>query len=140
MEKLFYIITVRNEVAKVMFLQACVCPRGGWGVGGAWSQGGCLVPGRSALGGCLVSGGTWFQGVPGPGGLLQGGVCFRGVGGAWSQGVSSQGVCIPACTEADPPEWRPPWERQLLLRTVRILLECILVSETFESRYKTAFQ
>ena len=22
-------ITIRNEVAKVMFLQACVCPRGG---------------------------------------------------------------------------------------------------------------
>ena len=71
MEKLFYIITVRNEVAKVMFLQACVCPRGGWGVGGAWSQGGCLVPGRSALGGCLVSGGTWFQGC------LVLGVCSR---------------------------------------------------------------
>ena len=25
------IFTVRNEVAKVMFLQACVCPRGVWG-------------------------------------------------------------------------------------------------------------
>ena len=25
------LITVRNEVAKVMFLQACVCPRGGGG-------------------------------------------------------------------------------------------------------------
>ena len=25
----FVIITVRNEVAKVMFLQACVCPHGG---------------------------------------------------------------------------------------------------------------
>ena len=56
--------TVRNEVAKVMFLQACVCP-----------QGGCLL-----------------------------------------------------CTEA--PHSR---ERRLLLRTVRILLECILVAKTLTS-------
>ena len=32
-------------------------------------------------------------------------------------------VC-PACTEADP----PPRERRLLLRMVRILLECILIT------------
>ena len=32
-----------------------------------------------------------------------------------------RGVCIPACSEADPPPGR------LLPRTVRILLECILV-------------
>ena len=41
------IITVRNEVAKVMFSQACVCPRGG---------------GVSAPGGCLVWGGVWSRG------------------------------------------------------------------------------
>ena len=36
-------ITVRNEVAKVMFLQVSVCPQGG----GAWSWRGegCMVPG-----------------------------------------------------------------------------------------------
>ena len=73
----FVIITVRNEVAKVMSLQVCVCP-----------QGGCLV-----------------RGVSGPGGM-----------------PDPEGVGIPACIEAD-----PPWERRLLLRTVRILLECILV-------------
>ena len=33
------------------------------------------------------------------------------------------GVCIPACTEADTPHT----SRRLLLRVVRILLECILV-------------
>ena len=50
------IVTVRNEVAKVMFLQACVCPRGGvWSglggvctcgsaLGGAWSPGGVGIP------------------------------------------------------------------------------------------------
>ena len=77
-----FVITVRNEVAKVMFSQACV---------------------------------------------------HRGEG-AWSWGGSAPGgVGIPACTEADPlgadtPRTRhPPRERRLLLRTVRILLECILV-------------
>ena len=53
-----------------------------------------------------------FTGVclsTGGGGLVPGGCLLRGV------------VGIPACTEADPLR-----ERQLLLRTVRILLECIL--------------
>ena len=54
-------------------------------------------PGGSAPRGCLVSGG-----MPGP-------------GGGW--------VGIPACTEADP----LPREKQPLMRTIRILLECILV-------------
>ena len=66
---------------------------------GAWSQGG------------FAPGGAWSWG-----GLLPGGVCYRE--GAWSGGVG-----IPAYTEADP----SPRERRLLLRTVRILLECILV-------------
>ena len=60
--------------------------------------GGCLVCG----GVCMVPGGVCSRGVPGPRGCLV-------LGG------------IPACTEAD------PRERRLLLRTVRILLECILV-------------
>ena len=64
------IITVRNEVAKVMFLQVSVCPRGG------------------GIPACLAAG-------------------LRGGG-------------IPACPS-------PPASRRLLLRTVRILLECILV-------------
>ena len=77
-----------------------------WGVHG---PGGLLwgVPGQGVCsGGCLVCG------VPGPGGLLR--------GGTWSGGAG-----IPACTEADPPE------RQLLMRTVRIPLECILVHAHF---------
>ena len=59
-------ITVRNEVAKVMFLQVCVCPQGGL------LRGGCPVP----RWGVLVRGV-----VPGPrGGLL------RGVGiPAWTE-------------------------------------------------------
>ena len=91
-----------NEVwGKVICLQACVCPQ--WGGG---------LPG---LGGSAPWGGACFQrgGVPGlggcllPGGLLLGGACSRGggaAGGVW---------------------WRPPG--RLLLRAVRILLECILV-------------
>ena len=47
------LITVRNEVAKVMFLQVSVCPQ----EGGAWSRG---VPGPR---GYLVRGGAWSWGV-----------------------------------------------------------------------------
>ena len=50
------IITDRNEVAKVVFLKECVCPRGG----------GCLVPG----GGLLLGGGVCSRGMSAPGGLL----------------------------------------------------------------------
>ena len=69
--------------------------------------GGCLLPGGSAPRGCLVREGLLpgAGGVPGP----------RGV-------PAPRGIGIPVCTEADTPR-----ERRLLLRTVRILLECILV-------------
>ena len=62
----FKIITVRNEVAKAVFLHLSVCPRG---------------------------------------------------------------VCLSACWDTTPPlgSRHPPPSRRLLLRTVRILLECILV-------------
>ena len=77
--------------------------------GGAWS-GGCLlwgmpgsggVPGLggSALGGCLV----FFWGGCGLllGGAWSGGEGVSAPGRSW--GVCSQGVGIPACTDADPP-------------------------------------
>ena len=60
---LFSFVTVHNEVAKVMFLQACDCPQGGGGVvcsgrvsvGGGSVLGRCLLPGVSASGGvCSV--------------------------------------------------------------------------------------
>ena len=43
------------------------------------------------------------------------------------QAHTQGGECVPACTEADP----PTPSRQLLLRAVRILLECILVFHSF---------
>ena len=46
------------KVAKVMFLQVCVCP-----------QGGCLVWGVCSQGGGAWSGGVCSLGVPGHGGL-----------------------------------------------------------------------
>ena len=128
-----YLITVRNEVAKVIFLEACVCPRGGAcllqgdlvpggvsGPRGVSARGGSASRG-SLLWGCLLRGGL----VLGGGCLLQGMSALGGlVLGGWGMSAPRR-VGIPACTEADNPP--PPWERRLLLRTVRILLECILV-------------
>ena len=73
------------------------------------------------------------RGVPAPGGsgpggcLVQGGACSRG-GGVWSWGGSPgphprgklRGI-----------RSSPPRPRRLLLRAVRILLECILVQHNF---------
>ena len=75
------IFKVRNEVAKVMFLQVCVCPQGGV------CSGGCLVPGVCS-GGVPGPGG---RGVPGPGG-----VCSRGVPGLGGStlGGSALGRCL----------------------------------------------
>ena len=81
---LISIITVRNEVAKVIFSQACVCPRGG---------------GVSAPRGGVCSGDC----------LLLEGVCL-----VW--GVSQHAL-----------RQTPTGKIRLLLRTVRILLECILI-------------
>ena len=54
-------------------------------------------------------------------GGLAGGHLGPDLGGGWG-GCPGPGVCIPACTEVDPPP-----SRWLLLQAVRILLECILV-------------
>ena len=82
-----------------------------------------------STGGCLVLGGAWSKG----GVWSQGGACSRGVsggawsrGGAWSGGVWSQGgACSGRSGLGGGAWWRPPG--RLLLRAVRILLECILV-------------
>ena len=81
-------ITVRNEVAKVMLLQVCVCPQ--WG-------------GSASV----------HAGIPTP----------RPPGADTPSGPDTP-------PDQAPPESRhpPPRERRILLRTVRILLECILVA------------
>ena len=97
-------------------------PRGVSAPGGVPGPRGCVcswgVPGPR---GCVCSrgrGGSWsqagvcFQGVPGPGGcLLPGGCLVPG------------GVCSGGMPGGDP-------LGRLLLRAVRIILECILVSES----------
>ena len=91
-------------------IPACLAT-GFWGecaLGGSAPRGCVPGLGRSTPRGC----------VPGWGGLLPG-VPGRGV---YSGGLGGRG--IPVCTEADP---TPPQERRLLLRMVRIPLECILV-------------
>ena len=109
------IITVRNKVAKVIFYRF-VSVHGGRGAcsgGGAWSRG--SVPGG---GGCLVLGGS----------ALRGGWWWSAPGDACSRG----GDWYPRM------HWgRFPQERRLLLRTVRILLQCILVNISF--RLKKVF-
>ena len=94
-----------------------VCSRG-WG-------GGVSAPGVPGPGG-----------VPGPRGCLLQGEGVPGLGGAWSwrvclvpgrclpQGVPGLGGLVSQHALRQTP---PPRERRLLLRTVRILLECILV-------------
>ena len=71
--------------------------------------------------------GGWYLSMPCrfPGPHPRGG----GVEGSGRGGLQAhtQGVCIPDCTEADPP-------RRLLLQAVRILLECILVYMTYFHR------
>ena len=52
------VITVRNEVTKVMFLQACLS------TGGVSALGGCLLQGGVCSWGCLLWGGVCSQGVP----------------------------------------------------------------------------
>ena len=73
--------------------------QGGVCLGGVWSRG---VSGLGGVcsGGCLLQGGVCSRGMPGLGGLVLGG---PGLGGSAPRGVCSQGVGIPACTEADTP-------------------------------------
>ena len=98
------IITARNEVGARLYFYTCLwfCSQR-WGGIPACIAGG--IPACFAGFQAYTQGGSW---------------------GVWSGGVFSRPTprgCIPACTEADPP---PQW---LLLRVVRILLECILAWE-----------
>ena len=79
-------ITVHNEVAKVMLLQASVCPRGVCVCAWTWGEG--LLPGGSALG-VSAPGGS----APGGGGLLPVGLLLGGLlpGGSAPRGVCSRG-------------------------------------------------
>ena len=90
------IITVRNEVAKVMFLQVCVCSQ----------EGGVPGPGE-----CMVQGGSWSWGVGIPactetaGGVWSQGGGVPGPGGAWSRGCIILGGLVSqhALRQTPPP-------------------------------------
>ena len=96
------IITVRNEVAKVMFFtRVCDPVHGGGGV---------CYPSMHC---------RWYPNMAlQQGGSAPGGVCSRGEGLLRGGGGMLGG-------------WRSPKSRRLLLWTVHILLECILVSYYF---------
>ena len=83
------IFTVRNEVAKVVFLQVCVCPQRATWSRGVSAPGGCLLPGGVCSGGCLVLGGAWSWQVPGLGGC----VCSGGVSAPGGRVPGPRGVC-----------------------------------------------
>ena len=112
--------TIRSEVAKVMFLQVSVCPRGG---GGGWYPSmPCRwypsMPCSRSLGGCYPSMHCrWYPSMP----------CNRSPGGVClAEGCLLWGVPTPGGS-APGGVWRPPESRRLLLQTLCILLECILV-------------
>ena len=113
-EPFFTLLPSATKLRRLCFYRRVSVDRGGL----VWSRGGVPAPrGLSALGEVAAPRGDLLQGVSAP----RGGVCSGGCllsGGVCSRGSAPGGVC----TEAG-----PPWERRLLLRTVRILLECILV-------------
>ena len=104
------LITVRNGVAKVMFLQACVCPRGG-------------VPDQVHPPGTRFT--SWARYTPTP-----------GVDTPPDQ-VHPSGPGTPPRTRYTPLGPGTPPQIRLLLRTVRVLLECILVSSWNPSVFLT---
>ena len=129
--KAWFIITTRQRICvKVTFLSSatklrrlyfhrCVSVhrRGAWSGGVSAPGGGVLVLGGGGSVGCLVPG-VSGPGVPGPRDVYVWSgrcVCSWGVPGPWWL------VSQHALRET-------PQERLLLLRTVHILLECILVS------------
>ena len=108
------------KFAKVMLLHVSVCLQGGW-----YPSMPCRSPGPHQGGrgdlqahtqGGRLRGLAREVSRPTPGGKL------RGLVGVGLQAHTKRG-CIPACTEADKP---PSPSRRLLVRAVRILLECIL--------------
>ena len=112
------VVTVRNEVAKGMSVSHSVHG------GGMLSHHALQVVSQHSLRQEVCSWGT-----PAPGGAFSRGWCSGEVcscGGAYSGG----GCLLPAGVWRPPfpPPTPPPKSRLLLLRTVRILLECILVS------------
>ena len=121
-----HLITVRNEVAKVMFLQACVCPQGGCLLRGGAPRG-CLLQGDVCSRGVSTLGGVRSRTVSAPGGCLLPGGCLPPLG-VCSGGSAPGGVCSAF-----------PRERRLLLLRVRILLECILVENIITSHSKRNF-
>ena len=111
------IFTVRNEVAKVMFLHLSVR----WCYPSMHCRWYPSMPCR----GCLLLGDL----LPGRGCACSRGACSWGGGWVCSGGVPAPGG---SCLET------PPESRRLLLRTVRILLECILVLIFVQFRGKMA--
>ena len=111
-----------------MFSQACsILFTGGSAIWARWVsvQRGWVDVWSEGGGGCLVRGGVSGQ-KRGRGWFVSGqrGVSVRGGVSVWSEGVSGQGGSGQSGERRQtPPRW---W---LLLRSVLILLECILVSK-----------
>ena len=142
-----------QQVAKVMFLQVSLCPRGGGGgaipaclaaglqEGGGYSSMPCRFPGphpRGKFRGICPGEGEGIS-RPTPKGKVEGDqvqahsqggsegdpVQAHSQGGSWRG--SAQGGLPGLGGPPGPREVETPPSRRLLLRTVRILLECILV-------------
>ena len=104
------IITVRKEVSKVMFLQACVCPHGG-----------CLPQ-------CVLGYHPRSRHPPAKETPCQGDPLCQGDFPTKETPLPRRPPAKETPHQGDPPaKGTPTPERRPLLRTVRILLECILV-------------
>ena len=119
MVPLSYIFTVRNEIAKVMFLQVSVCPRGWWCPSKPcrWypSMPCSRSPGGGAIPACIAGGipaclavGLWGGAIPA---CIAGGIpaCLATwlQGGAWSGGCLVQGVSAPREGDCSGGGWYP---------------------------------
>ena len=125
----FHYYRPQTKFAKVMFLHVSVCPWGGWwypGMHCRWylSMPCSRSPGEGGIPACLAGfqahtqGGSW--------GVWPGGLQAHTLGG--SPGPHLGGVCVSQHALRQTPRW-------LLLRTIRILLECILVCVLFQWWY-----
>ena len=124
----------QTKFAKVMFLQVSVCPQGGrvwllwgWGMCGYSPGGVWLLPGGGGHAWLLWGAYVAKRGACMARGVAKGGMHGKG-GHVWQRGACmARGACV-AKGGVRGEGGRAWYARPVIARSVRILLECILVS------------